>query len=107
MSFMYYKPSDSKKHNKIKIIIKDMIHFVKLILILLILIAWNVKKICIYFYDGRKSHELINLCEINYTKESKEKLEKQIKNIEKKISDLDIIKEEIILEIDKLKNQMN
>ena len=45
----------------------------------------------------------INLSTVNYSKESKTKLEENIKNIEKKIIDLDIIKEEILLEIDKLK----
>ena len=43
------------------------------------------------------------MSEFNYKEESKIKLEEQIKNIEKKIIDLDIIKEEIISEIDKLK----
>ena len=61
------------------------------------------KNICIYCYPQHESYELINLSKLNYSEESKNKLEEQIKNIEKKISDLDIIKEEIILEIDKLK----
>ena len=46
---------------------------------------------------------LIDLSKLNFKEESKNKIEEQIKNIEKKIVDLDIIKEEIISEIDKLK----
>ena len=55
------------------------------------------KNLCIYCYPHHESHELINLSKYNYTEESKNKLEIQIKNIEKKIIDLDIIKEEILL----------
>ena len=61
------------------------------------------KNLCIYCYSQHKSHDLINLSEVNYSEESKIKIEEQIKNIEKKIIDLDVIKEEIISEIDKLK----
>ena len=61
------------------------------------------KNLCIYCYPLHKSHELINLSDFIYNEESKKKLEDDIKNIEKKIIDLDIIKEEIILEIDKIK----
>ena len=61
------------------------------------------KNLCIYCYPQHKSHELINLSEFNYSEESKKKLEEQIKNIEKKMIDLDIIKEEVISEIDNLK----
>ena len=50
-----------------------------------------------------KSHNLINLSEFNYSDESNSKLEDKIKNIEKKIQDLDIIKQDIINEIEKLK----
>ena len=59
--------------------------------------------ICIYCKPKHESHELIDLSKFNYSEESKKKLEENIKNIEKKIIDLDIIKEEIVLEIDKLK----
>ena len=45
---------------------------------------------------------MINLSKF-YLEESKSNIEEQIKNIEKNIIDLDIIKEEIISEIDKLK----
>ena len=59
--------------------------------------------ICIYCKPKHESHELIDLSKFNYSEESKKKLEENIKNIEKKIIDLDIIKEEIVLEIDELK----
>ena len=62
------------------------------------------KNICIYS-KSQHVHELIDLSKINYSEESKKILEEQIKNIEKKIIDLDIIKEEIISEIDKLKKE--
>ena len=61
------------------------------------------KNICAYCDLEHESHEKINLSKFNYKEQSKEKLEENIKKIEKKITDLDIIKEEIILEIDKLK----
>ena len=61
------------------------------------------KNICIYCKAKHESHELIDLSNFNYNEESKKKLEENMKNIEKKIIDLDIIKEEIISEIDKLK----
>ena len=61
------------------------------------------KNICIYCKPKHESHKLIDLSKLNYSEESKKKIEENIKNIEKKIMDLDIIKEEILLEIDKLK----
>ena len=61
------------------------------------------KNLCIYCYPLHESHELINLSKFNYNDDSKKKLEDNIRNIEKKIIDIDIIKEEILLEIDKLK----
>ena len=61
------------------------------------------KNICIYCKSQHKLHEIIDLSECNYSEESKNKLEENIKIIENKIIDLDIIKEEILLEIDKLK----
>ena len=81
-----------------------MIQFVKFILIPFIVIASNAKKnLCNYCKPQHKGHGLVDLSEFNYKEESKNKLEEQIKNIEKKIIDLDIIKEEIISEIDKIK----
>ena len=61
------------------------------------------KHLCVYCNPLHELHEKIDLSKFNYNKESKNKLEEEIKNIEKKIIDLDIIKEEIITEIDKLK----
>ena len=49
------------------------------------------------------SHDLIDLSEFNFSDESKNKLEELIKNIENKIKDLDVIKQDIILKIDQLK----
>ena len=59
--------------------------------------------ICIYCKPKHESHDIIDLSKFNYNEEAKKKVIENIKNIEKKIIDLDIIKEEIILEIDKLK----
>ena len=59
--------------------------------------------ICIYCKPKHESHVIIDLSKFNYNEEAKKKVIENIKNIEKKIIDLDIIKEEIILEIDKLK----
>ena len=64
------------------------------------------KNLCIYCFPKHKAHELINLSEFNYSEESKNILEEQIKIIEKKIIDLDIIKEEVISETDKLKKSI-
>ena len=61
------------------------------------------KNLCIYCNTEHKSHDVINLSEFNYSEESKNKLEEIIKNIEKKIKDLDIIKQDIILKIDQIK----
>ena len=61
------------------------------------------KNICIYCKPNHESHNLIDLSKFNYGEESRKKLEDRIKNIEKKIEDLDIIKQNINIEIDKLK----
>ncbi len=61
------------------------------------------KNICVYCNKEHESHEKIDIYKFNYDEKSKNKIEEQIKNIEKKIIDLDIIKEEIFKEIDKLK----
>ena len=61
------------------------------------------KNLCIFCKNLHKTHDRIDLSDLNYEEEAKNNLEEQFKNIEKKIIDLDIIKEEIILEIDKLK----
>ncbi len=61
------------------------------------------KNLCIYCQSQHKSHDIINLNEFNYSEESKNKLKKEIQNIENKINNLDIIKQNIISLIDKLK----
>ena len=61
------------------------------------------KNLCIYCKVNHTSHDLIDLSLFNYSEESKNKLEELIKNIEKKIKDLDVIKKDIILKIDQLK----
>ena len=55
------------------------------------------------FKIEHKSHDMIELYEFNYSKESKKKLEEEIRNIENKINNLVIIKQSIITEINKLK----
>ena len=59
------------------------------------------KNICIYCFNQHKSHEIINLSEFNISKESK--IKTIIKDIEKNILDLDVLKEEIIYKINNLK----
>ncbi len=61
------------------------------------------KNLCIYCQKEHKNHNLINLLEFNYSEESKNKLEEEIKNIENQIKNLDIIKQKIINDINKLK----
>ena len=57
------------------------------------------KNLCIYCNTEHESHDVINLSKFNFSDESKNKLEELIKNIEKKIKDLDVIKQDIILKI--------
>ena len=59
--------------------------------------------LCNYCYLQHKSHNIINLSEFNYSDESKNKLKEKIKDIENKINNLDIIKQNIIFQIDKFK----
>ena len=61
------------------------------------------KNLCIYCKTEHEYHNLIDLSKLNYSEESKKKLEEEIRNIENKINNLDIIKENIITEINKLK----
>ena len=61
------------------------------------------KNLCIYCLSQHKSHEIINLCEFIYSEKSQIKLKKEIKNIENKINNLDILKKKIISLIDKIK----
>ena len=59
--------------------------------------------LCIYCKPKHNSHDLIDLTELNYSEESKKKLKEEIKNIEKKVQNLDEIKNNIILQIEQLK----
>ena len=61
------------------------------------------KNLCIYCNTEHESHDVINLSKFNYSDESKNNLEELIKNIEKKIRNLDAIKQDIILKIEQLK----
>ena len=61
------------------------------------------KNICGYCQLSHKNHELINLPEFNYSEEKINKLIEEIKILENKIKNLDIIKEKVIEEINKLK----
>ena len=56
--------------------------------------------LCIYCKSKHNYHDLINLSELNYSEESKKKLEEEINNIEKKIQNLDELKKKIILQIE-------
>ncbi len=60
------------------------------------------KNICIDCKIEHRLHDKINLSKFNYSKESRNKLEEDIKNIENKINNLDIIKQKIITKINKL-----
>jgi len=59
--------------------------------------------LCVYSIKKHRSHELINLNELYYSKQLKFRLKEEMDNIVNKIKDLDIIKENIVSEINKLK----
>ena len=61
------------------------------------------QNLCVYCIKKHRSHELINLSELHYSKQSKLRLKEEMNNIENKIKNLDIIKENIVKEISKLK----
>ena len=61
------------------------------------------KNICIYCKSSHESHDLVDLSKFNFSEETKKKIEDEIKNIELKFKNLDILKEKIISQIDKLK----
>ena len=61
------------------------------------------KNICVYCKAKHKLHDLIDLSELAYTDEDKNKLDEEIKNMELKMTNLDKIKQEIINKIDNLK----
>ena len=56
-----------------------------------------------YCKTEHKYYDKIEFSKFNYSKESKKKLEEEIRNIENKINNLVIIKQNIIIEINKLK----
>ena len=61
------------------------------------------KNICVLCKQEHKLHDLIDLSVFNFTHNSKNKLEEEMKNLENKYENLEEIKQKIILEIDKLK----
>ena len=61
------------------------------------------KNICIYCKPDHEFHNLIDLSKFNYSNEDKNKLEEEIKNLEEKIINLDIVKQEIINKIENIK----
>ena len=62
------------------------------------------KHLCIFCYDKHKNHKNINLSDFSFSENSKEKLEKEIQDLESKILNLEILKKNIISLIDKLMN---
>ena len=66
--------------------------------------CFNCKKnICVFCKPMHKNHNCIELWEYNYSEEDKNKLKEEINNLKNKLLNLDIIKEKIITEINKLK----
>ena len=61
------------------------------------------KNLCVLCKQEHKLHDLIDLSIFNFTQNSKNKLEEEMKNLENKYEYLEEIKQKIILEIDKLK----
>ena len=61
------------------------------------------KNLCIYCKNEHESHDLIDLSQVNYSDDSKKKIEEEIKNIEKKIRNLDEVKNNIISQIEQFK----
>ena len=61
------------------------------------------KNLCIYCKKEHLFHDIIDLSLINYSKEREIKVNEEIKKVEKKIEGLEIIKQNIIKEIDKIK----
>ena len=59
--------------------------------------------LCVYCLKSHRSHELINLSELNYSKKNKNVLIDEMNNIENKMEELDKIKENIVSEINKIK----
>ena len=61
------------------------------------------KNLCIYCLKNHRPHELINLSETYFSKNSKLSIKEEIIKVENQIKELDIIEEKLIKEIKKLK----
>ena len=61
------------------------------------------KNICVICKPQHESHDILDLSTLIYNEESKKNIEETLKNFEKNIKELDVIKEEIISKIDELK----
>ncbi len=61
------------------------------------------QNLCIYCQSKHESHDLINLSKFNYSDKSKKKLEEEIKSLDLRIKNLEIIKQNIILLVDTLR----
>ena len=59
--------------------------------------------LCVYCLKSHRSHELINLSELNYSKKKKNILIDEMSNIENRMKELDKIKGNIVSEINKIK----
>ena len=63
------------------------------------------RNLCIYCQMNHKNHNIIYLSEIKFSQKSIISLEKEIKEIDNLIKNIDIIKENIINELEKLKKE--
>ena len=61
------------------------------------------KNICVYCKPNHEFHDLIDLSKFVYSDEEKNKINEEIKKMEQKIQNLDVIKQEICKKIDDLK----
>ena len=61
------------------------------------------KNLCIICKKEHNNHKLTDLSDFDFSQKSKFKLENQLKNLEKNIQQLEIIKQSIIIEINKSK----
>ncbi len=60
------------------------------------------RNLCIYCKPNHEKHDLIDLSNFNYSDESKKILEEEMKNLENKLNNLDIIKQKIISKINEI-----
>lgn len=61
------------------------------------------KNLCMYCKTKHASHDIIELSDLNFSEEAKQKFEEKVSTIEKRIKDFDTIKQELITQIDNLK----